>query len=129
MNSTFVVGIDGSAASLAALRWAIDRARSSANSRIVIVHAALTLFPADHTGRTFYREDEAERYWDDVRARVEHGYAGCVCEAGVPVVPRTVEGAPADVINAVAAQEDADVIVLGNARHSAVEELCLGSVA
>ena len=113
---TVVVGYVAKAEGEAALGRAIDEARLRGSSVVVVSsHRG----GQEHDGRV--AEIEAEL--DAVRARLE--------EAGVPFTLRqTVRGLePAEDLIAVAAEHDAELLVIGLRRRSPVGKLILGSNA
>jgi nucleotide-binding universal stress UspA family protein len=117
-----VVGYDGSAASRAALRLAVDRVGSG---KIFLVHGYAA--PADFRGHEAY-----ERLLEAALTRGEQ-----VLDAAAEVDPRLEEvdheleliaGRPAEVIAKVAETRDADEIIVGTRGFGPLRGL-LGSVA
>jgi nucleotide-binding universal stress UspA family protein len=129
--SGVVVGVDGSAESLAALRTAIDEAAwTGAPVRVLAAYEVGNLWSDMYavTG------PEKQRAHDALQERV----TGAVAEvraalpaevaARVPAVtPEVWEGPASDVL--VAASEGAELLVVGSRGHGALRGLLLGSVA
>lgn len=119
-----VVGVDGSEASMNALRHAIDEARRR-GAAVEIVHGWHVPYYGDFTGVMPYPGQElasaAERVVKDALASVEN-------EAqGVSITGRTVEAPPAYALTE--AGKEADLIVVGRRGHGGFLGLLLGSVA
>jgi nucleotide-binding universal stress UspA family protein len=119
-----VVGVDGSPASMQALRYAIAEARYRGTS-VEIVHGWHVPYYGDFTGVMPYPGEElasaAERIVQDALASVE-------TEAhDVVVTGRTVESPPAYALTE--AGKDAELIVVGRRGHGGFLGLLLGSVA
>jgi nucleotide-binding universal stress UspA family protein len=121
-----VVGVDGSASSMAALRWAVHQAALTGGTVDAVVAWRM---PATMTGFGFApvavadgsdMEQTAQRVLDQAVSRVvdpEHG----------PVVRRlAVQGFPAPVL--LGASAGADLLVLGSRGHGGFSGALLGSV-
>ena len=123
-----VVGVNGSAASDAALEWAIQEAESR-GAEVIAVHV---LKPIGAPGGTTVR-DVRLREFDylgvDMRSHVKNELFTPLTSTDVKHRIIVVEGHPASSILHVADTEDADLIVVGNGLHSTMEDLFLGSVA
>lgn len=133
MGETIVVGVDGSAPSKAALRWAAAEAKLR-GARLVAVHAWSFLPPApmaepgmmpmpaiDYAGAL-----EAER--DAVEAELESILADTFPEGEpVPIERRLVEGGAGEAIEEAA--RDADLVVVGSRGRSGLTAALLGSVS
>ena len=123
-----VVGVNGSAASDAALEWAIQEAESR-GAEIIAVHV---LKPIGAPGGTTVR-DVRLREFDylgvDMRSHVKNELFRPLTSTDVKHRIIVVEGHPASSILHVADTEDADLIVVGAGLHSTIEDLFLGSVA
>jgi nucleotide-binding universal stress UspA family protein len=132
-RDVIVVGIDGSDFAREALRWAIAEARLR-NSRLVTVHAWRLGYSGGPGGGYGYvggpfdpyaagalgdRQQAAEYLLD----KATEGHA----TVGVEIERRVVEGDPADVL--VAAAADADLLVVGSRGHGGLVGLMLGSVS
>lgn len=123
MTKNIVVGTDGSDNSVAALRWALDEART----RGVAVEVVYTWeFPPviDPLGVSMLpsadeMNSSAERLLQEVMRKVD--------TSGVTVTTRVLRGAPATAL--IAAAKQADLLVLGRRGHGGFMGLLLGSVA
>ncbi len=118
-----VVGIDGSANSVAALAWAMSNTDES--TRIEALHAwshHAAAIPDPYTIPVEYSEVQAERTLDRV-VREATGAAGDDARA---VVKRLHYGDPRLVLRDASAQ--ADLLVVGARGHRGVAHLLLGSV-
>jgi nucleotide-binding universal stress UspA family protein len=123
-----VVGVNGSAASDAALEWALEEAESR-GAEIIAVHV---LKPIGANGGTTVREvrlREFEYLGDEMRSHVKNELFGPLTRTDIRHRIIIVEGHPASGILHLAEDEDADLIVVGNGLHSTMEDLFLGSVA
>jgi nucleotide-binding universal stress UspA family protein len=123
-----VVGVNGSAASDAALEWAIQEAESR-GAEIIAVHVLKPVGTPGGTTVMDVRLREFEYLGDDVRSHVKKELFGPLTRTDVEHRIIVVEGHPATGILHVADTEDADLIVVGNGLHSTMEDLFLGSVA
>ncbi len=121
-----VVGVDGSASSLAALRWAIQQAKLTGGTVEAII---AWQFPASMTGFGFApvavadcsdMEQIARRALDEAISEVA-GPGG-----GPPVRSLIVQGFPAKVL--LDASDGADLLVLGSRGHGGFSGALLGSV-
>jgi nucleotide-binding universal stress UspA family protein len=132
---TVVVGVDGSEASLAALRFALDEARAR-GAALVALHA--WQLPLTEAPGPFLLElpELAGPTVAEVADRLEEAAAHVLDRAleevagpspGVPIERRVVERAPAPALLAAAA--DADLLVVGTRGHGGFAGLRLGSVA
>lgn len=126
----YVVGVDGSAGSRDALRWAIEEARHH-GANIDAVYAfpyatpAFVGFPeAMYVPETTYEvaEKEAETYLDEVVAAVLRGEP-----AGVEIDRIVTEGGAARRLLEIA--ERADLLVVGSRGLGGFRGLLLGSVS
>lgn len=115
---TAVVGWDGSRASRAALAFAIERVGPA--GRIIAVHAYTP--PADWLGRPFYDDALVS---SQARGRALLDELGSLNEQ---LATELLEGPPAKALEAVAAANDAEEIVVGSQRTGTVRAL-RGSVA
>jgi nucleotide-binding universal stress UspA family protein len=122
-----VVGVDGSPASISALRWAIGQARLTGAA----VDATITWhYPASAggygwapigVGTAFDFKDNAEKVLADA--------IGTACDpgSGIPVRARVVEGNAAQVL--IDASDGADLLVVGSRGYGGFAEALLGSVS
>lgn len=122
---TIVVGVDGSAPSNAALRWAVDEARLR-NARLRVVHVwHLPLLPGGETPGADpeyvrLRRADAERLLTTLIADVRLEAEGLELDAVA------VEGRPSAVL--VDEAREADLLVLGARGRGGFAGLLLGSV-
>lgn len=133
MAGTIVVGVDGSAASLEALRWAADEARLR-GARLVALHAwvfvpaapigdpGMIAIPAgDLVGQL-----EAER--EAARAELADSIAQALGpDPDVEVEARLTENDAPEAL--VAESESADLVVVGSHGRSGLRAAILGSVS
>ncbi len=115
------VGVDGSAASDAALAWACSEARLRA-SVVVALHVIsmpyqLPRIPIEEPEGKL--ELEGQRVLDAALSRAS--------TEGVVVESRLLEGAPGELL--VEASEDAELVVVGTRRHGGLASFVLGSVS
>jgi nucleotide-binding universal stress UspA family protein len=123
-----VVGVNGSAASDAALEWAIKEATPS-GAEIIAVHVLKPIGAHDGPTVREVRLRELHYLGDDMRSHVEKELFGPLTRTDIKHRIMVVEGHPATAILHLADAEDADLIVVGNGLHSTMEDLFLGSVA
>ncbi|TCJ00210.1 universal stress protein [Aeromicrobium sp. IC_218] len=126
--SRFVVGVDGSPQSGAALEWAVERARRG-GEHLELVHVYETPVVADFFG---YQAVLAASVVDDLAAAghdlVEAGRARVEQLApDVPVTVRVDSGHPATVL--VEASRSADLVVVGRRGLGWAASVLVGSVA
>ena len=127
-DGTIVVGLDGSANSATALRWAIDNALL-AGSDICVVHALEPLMPTTSPGipRDVLSEARTalhERATEDLEEWIRPLH-----DAGTPYRTRVTDGSAADAILRVADDERARMIVVGRRGQGTFARLLLGSVS
>ena len=133
MAGTIVVGVDGSAASLEALRWAADEARLR-GARVVAIHAwafvpaapigdpGMIAIPAGDLMGQLEAESEA------ARAELADSIAEVLGESPeVEVESRLTEGDPGEAL--VTESESADLVVVGSHGRSGLRAAILGSVS
>lgn len=115
------VGVDGSVASHAAVRWAIDHARSG--DTVTLVHAWQTSPAAFETAGMVDPDDDSV-----ARAFLRHELARMEAlprDPGVELVGEVVHGDPSDCLCAAAA----DLLVVGAGGHGRIIGALLGSVS
>jgi len=123
-----VVGVDGSASSARALRFAAEEAREHAAELYVVTSYTI---PAPPVAVGAYAaapwRDEAE--W---RADAERTLTSVVADTlgdatGIAVTGQAIEGSPAAVL--IDASERADLVVVGTRGHGGFAGMLLGSVS
>ena len=133
MPGTIVVGVDGSPASLAALRFAVEEAQLRDWS-VVAVHAWLYLPPAplaepglvpapqvDVPGTLEALRDGADA---EFQAALDAAFAE---DPPVEIERKLVEGDAAEVLEQ--ESKKADLVVVGSRGHSGIRAVLLGSVS
>jgi nucleotide-binding universal stress UspA family protein len=121
-----VVGVDGTPASRAALRWAIDEARFRGD-RVHAVYAWGSKMVAEthpHSGPAAINPESEE-----AAQVLDYAISG-LADAGegdVEIHREVVESAPSTAL--LTASLDADLLVVGSRGHSAFANLFLGSVS
>ena len=131
MAGRIVVGVDGSEAGHAALRWAADVARFR-EAKLEVVHAWVFIPPApvaepglvampagDLVEELEIARNADEAVLDEALQQVDVG--------SLDVEPQLLEGSAGEVL--VAAAEGADLLVVGSHGHSVVGAALLGSVS
>ena len=133
MSGPIVVGVDGSPAAQAALRWAADEARLR-GARLVAVHAwsyvppapigepSLMPMPSGDLAGQLVAEREAARA--ELEAALGEAFPG---GAPVELESRIVEGDPAQALESEAT--DAELVVVGSRGRSSIASVLLGSVS
>jgi len=122
-KAPIVVGVDGSDASKAALKWAVGQAQLSG--------APLEVILSWHVPMGFYGFSLPEPVADDVRSETRRELDTIIAEvvgdpASVAMTLQVVEGAPAPVL--IEASEHASLLVVGNRGRGAFAGMLLGSV-
>jgi nucleotide-binding universal stress UspA family protein len=120
MFSTIVVGQDGSAGSGPALDVAEELAQRE-GARLVLAHVVQEVIGKG--GGPLLAEDEIEAELRQLAQRLTSRGVDTTVE-----IRRTVLGGPAAVLEAIAADAGADLIVVGTHGHAPVTELLVGSV-
>jgi nucleotide-binding universal stress UspA family protein len=123
----YVVGIDGSPASAAALRWAASRPDAGEVRAVYVFHAA-NLLPAAHAA--YIPPAPPALAWQRLVAQetAESFVTQALSEQGRSVVlPLAIEGEPRHVL--VELSRDADVLVLGASHRTAFGTRVLGSTS
>ena len=124
MFARMVVAFDGSAGAREASRVAVELAGQNDGRLVAVaVEAHLPHYPATvgEVEEELQAEDNAVRRWltEAVAYAADHG---------VDLAVRTVAGHPAQAIARVAADQDADLLVIGHSGHSAAWGHFLGGV-
>jgi nucleotide-binding universal stress UspA family protein len=133
MAGTIVVGVDGSEASVEALRWAVDEARLR-GATVVALHAwvfvpaapigdpGMIAIPAGDLAGQLEAETEA------ARAELADAVARALGpEPDVEVVQRLTEAEPGEAL--VEESKEADLVVVGSHGRSGLRAAILGSVS
>ncbi len=115
-----VVGVDGSAASISALRWAIRQGRLT-GARVDAITA--WRYPATFADPTLIDTND---YEDDARRIVTQSVTENPSGSEVEVRPLVMFGHPAQVL--LDAADGADLLVVGSRGHGGFAEAMLGSV-
>lgn len=120
-----VVGVDGSEASMKALRWALDEARLR-NAEVDVLQSwhypTMTYAPGFVPPPTFARQDLIDEATEDLRAA-----CSAVGTDGVTVHPMVAEGPAARWL--IERAEGADLLVVGSRGRGGFSGLVLGSVS
>jgi nucleotide-binding universal stress UspA family protein len=123
-----VVGVEGSAGSRAALRWAIDEARTRRSVVEVVTTYLPTYVPA--APDFGYVPLDPLDLVDQVR-KMQDEVVGEVCAtvdtAGLEIEQRLLKGRAADTL--IAASDGADMLVVGSRGRGGFRGLLLGSVS
>ena len=115
-----VVGVDGSDASLDAIRWAMRQAQLT-NSRL----EAVTSFDFPSQIAELVADDMD---WDSrARSLLDDALATVNAEEEVEITRTTTRGHPAQVL--IEASRDADLLVVGSRGHGGFAGMMLGSVS
>jgi nucleotide-binding universal stress UspA family protein len=116
-----VVGVDGSEASLDALRWALQQAQLTESG----VEAVTSWQFLRQYGAEFYGE---ELDWEQIASStLEAALSKVVTGDEVEVQRRILQGHPAEVL--VEASDGADLLVVGSRGHGGFVGMLLGSVS
>jgi len=120
-----VVGVDGSASSLAALRWAVRQAGLTGGVVEAVVAWEYPSYywygwPPPSTGDSADWEANARQILDEAISKSTSP------DDPVEIRTRVVKGNPAGVL--INAAHDADLLVVGNRGHGGFTEALLGSV-
>ena len=117
-----LVGVDGSLASEAAMRWSIDLARSL-GAELIVLHS-LGLLSSLHHGEMIV----TELHRGAIVEEFESEWCAPLLTSGVDYQTIVADGNPVSAILDVAARLDADIIVLGSRGHNILAPL-LGSTS
>lgn len=122
--TTIVVGLDGSADSHAAVRWAAGLARSL-DADVVAVHALGLLDQLEPDGPTV----PTQPHRGEIAERAEGPWSEPLADAGARHRVVLHDGNPVDVLLDVAREHSADLIVLGSRGIGGSPALLLGSTS
>jgi len=128
LHRRYVVGVDGSAASLEALRWAVAEARSHGGDvRAVLVWELPYSGLATSMAQGPYGLPDLTAVTHEASVRLQ----SCIDAVGdtspVEVHAEILEGQPAGVLQALS--READLVVVGSRGHGGFAALLLGSVS
>ena len=129
MAGVIVVGVDGSAASHEALRWAAQEA-TLRGARLVAVHAwaFVPVAPVGDPGMIPMPGMDYPGHLDAVQAAATADLDAAVADAhGIEVEKRLVEGDAGDVL--VSESQNAELLVVGSHGRSGIKAAVLGSVS
>ncbi|CAM01719.1 nucleotide-binding universal stress UspA family protein [Saccharopolyspora erythraea NRRL 2338] len=117
-----VVGVDGSPASKAALRWAVWHAG--------LAHGAITALTAWHAPHVYdWDVPGLQGVVDTAAKKLSEVVEEVVGDTEVAVRKEVAQGHPARALLDIAEQSNADLLVLGNRGHGGFTEALLGSVS
>lgn len=124
-----VVGVDGSSHADAALQWAIAMARGMGSEVIAVFAITPPLyFDTGYAAPTIPLDYDPE-WRNEMKQELEQTWTKPLRDAGVKHQTIMRDGRAASVINDVAEEFNADVIVVGRRGRGGVAELLLGSVS
>ena len=122
-----VVGVDGSAPSRSALRWAVGQARLTGGAVDAVIAWQLPVMPQHYSWAPIYVQ-EAEDFAEDARKRIDAAVSAEVDPADSHLVrTHVMHGHPAQVLLDVA--DGADLLVVGGRGHGSFASALLGSVS
>jgi nucleotide-binding universal stress UspA family protein len=122
-----VVGVDGSSASRAALRWAVRQARFTGTMVDAVIAWQIPMMLQNYRWAPIYVE-EAGDFAEDARKRIDAVINEEIGPADSRLVTsQVVHGHPAQVLLDAAA--DADLLVVGSRGHGGFAGALLGSVS
>jgi nucleotide-binding universal stress UspA family protein len=120
-----VVGVDGSAESQKALRWAYDEARSH-DAELLVIGARMlpSSYPPPFGGFEWTTEIADGR---QTKEMLDAAVASVIDDDAAHVRTQVAEGTPATAL--IDAAEGADLLVVGSRGHGAFAGMLLGSVS
>jgi nucleotide-binding universal stress UspA family protein len=122
-----VVGVDGSASSRAALRWAVGQARLTGGTVDAVIAWQLPMMPQHYSWAPIYVE-EAGDFAEDARKKIDAAISAEVKPTDSSLVrTHVMHGHPAQVLLDVA--DGADLLVVGSRGHGSFASALLGSVS
>jgi nucleotide-binding universal stress UspA family protein len=121
-----VVGVDGSEASAAALKWAIRLAKAVASQVIAVYAVDVPAYFPEPYGPPVQFDTE---WRAAIKSEFENKWCKPLKAAGVRFRTVMEDGRAASVITAVADRETVDMVVVGRRGRSGVAELLLGSTS
>ena len=122
--NTIVVGVDGSATSLAALRWTVGLAEGL-GARVVAVHALglLDRLAPDSP------KVAAQPHRDEIRALFENEWCAPLVDSNLELDRQLIDGNPVSVMLGVIEAEQADLAVVGARGSGEAPDHLLGSTS
>jgi nucleotide-binding universal stress UspA family protein len=127
-TSKIVVGVDGSDASMRAVKWCAAHA-ISLEAEVIVVHAIdFPMYPSIGISYMPLPAMTAQQH-DELRDVATGDWCKPLADAGVPHRVILAEGLASWVILATARAEDADLIVAGRRGRGGFAELVLGSTS
>lgn len=124
VKPVYVVGIDGSAASAAALRWATSRPDVGQVRAVYVFHTSNLVPPARAAHLLPALGWQRQAAQDQAESYVQQALSG---RTAAPVVVTAVEGEPRHTL--IERSRDADVLVLGASHRTAFGTRVLGSTS
>ena len=121
-----VVGVDGSAHSVHALRWALRQAALSGSQLVAVACWHVSTMAEAYVPEAYFDVDISEATRELAEAAVAKAVTAAPGAADVTVQIRVVRGHPAALL--VEAAEGADLLVVGSRGHSELTGMLLGSV-
>ncbi|EGX54482.1 universal stress protein [Streptomyces zinciresistens K42] len=121
-----VVGVDGSPASLEALRWALDEARLRA-AALRVVHAWSSLYHGSEIARLATEAATREPLQRAAEQTLDAALAHTPGTETADIERRVVEGPPTPAL--IEAAQGADLLVVGSRGRGGFASLLLGSVS
>ena len=125
-SDRIVVGVDGSASSRAALRWAVRQAHLTGGTIDAVIAWEMPRTPQNYGWAPIYAE-EAGEFAADARTRIDAVISEEVAPADRQLVSsQVVHGHPAQVL--LDAADGADLLVVGHRGYGSFAGALLGSV-
>ena len=125
----YIVGVDGSAASLEALRWAVDEARAHGGADVRAVMVWSLPYAGLATGMALEPDGlpDSALIEQEAKQRLASSIEALGDTSPVEVRGELLQGQPAGVLRELS--HDADLIVVGSRGHGGFAALMLGSVS
>ena len=125
----YVVGVDGSAASTEALRWAVDEARAHGGGdiRAVLVWSLPYVGLATSMAPEPYALPETKLIEQEAQQRLTSSIEALGDTSPAVLRGEVIEGQPAGVLRELS--HEADLVVVGSRGHGGFSALMLGSVS
>jgi nucleotide-binding universal stress UspA family protein len=124
-----VVGVDGSEHAAAALEWAIYMAKGMGSEVIAVFAVSPPVYFDVGFGAPVVQPQFDPEWRAEMKREFEDAWCKPLRDAGVKYTALMEDGRPASVINQIAEDRDADVVVIGRRGRGGVAELLLGSVS